>query len=230
MQRNHKAGGCACKSTRGPLTLDVSWNQMRWTRVTIRDMSQLRLPNVCANCLQSPADTLTPIVRSVGGPFIGAITTHGQWPLCERCSEWTTRPARWSTRFAIIPAGMLAALALLLALFRPQPPAFINPTSMWLLLASLLVAMFGCLFATSTHWWSPRPDSCVSNFPTVRPMRGGTALLSGNSFAVLEFLNPLYVEALLAENDSDNLRWKERRLKKAKASFMKRFAKPASQA
>ena len=195
---------------------------MRWIRVTIHDLSRFVFPNVCANCLQSPAETLTPIVRSVGGPFVGALTTHMKWPLCERCSAWTTRAAKWSKRFAIIPAAILAALALLVALFRPQAPAMIHPASLWLLLASFLVAVLGCLLATIFHWWSPRPDTCVSNFPPVKPMRGGTALLSRRSFAVLEFLHPLYVEALLAENDPDNVICKERTLKKAKASFMKR--------
>ena len=49
-------------------------------------------------------------------------------------------------------------------------------------------------------------------------------MFSGKTFAVLEFLHPLYVEALLAVNDSDNLKFNPCTLEKAKASFLRRVA------
>jgi hypothetical protein len=196
---------------------------MRWIRVTVHDTSRCVLPNICANCLQSPADTPTPIVRSVGGLFM-SITTEAKWPLCKRCSVWTTRAARLGKRIGIIPSAVLAVSALFFAASQPPPRWFVNPVAVWLLLASLFVAIIGCLVATLIQWWSPRPDSCVTNFPAVKPLRGGTALLSRKSFAVLQFINPLYVEALLAKNDPEIVTCNPRVLEKAKASFLMRSA------
>lgn len=200
---------------------------MRWIRVTIHDCSKLRYPDVCANCLQSPADVPTPIVRAVGGPFI-AITTHAVWPLCDRCSTWTTRAARWSRRYVIVPAGILAASALIVALFRAPGGPLISPVAMWLLLGSIVVAVVGCFVATVLQWLAPRPDSCVSNFPAVRPLRGGQPIFSRRTFAVLEFRNPLYVEALIAENDPGNIKCNARRLARAKASLLRWAEKRAA--
>lgn len=201
---------------------------MRWIRVTIHDWSKLQYPDVCANCLQSPADTLTPIVRSVGGPFVGAITTHAVWPLCARCSTWTTRSARWCKRYAITPAGILASLALIAALFRTPGGLLVSPLAMWLLVASFVLAVVGCFLATIAHWFARRPDSCISNFPPVKPLRGGQVMFSRRTFAVLEFLHPLYVEALIAMNDPDNFKYNIRRLEKAKVLFTKWAAKRAT--
>ena len=46
-------------------------------------------------------------------------------------------------------------------------------------------------------------------------------MFASRTFVVLEFLNPLYVEALLAHNESDNLKWKPKALEKAKQGFVK---------
>ena len=194
---------------------------MRWIRLTIHDCSRLRLPDVCPNCLKSPADTPTPIVRSIPGPFLGYMSTQVQWPFCKRCSIWTMRSARWCKWCAVAPAGILAAVALFrsMSVNRTMDDTFV---SLKILLGSFVVAITGWTFATIIHWWAPRPDSCLSNFPTVKPLRGGKAMFSGKTFAVLEFLHPLYVEALLAVNDSENLKFNPRTLEKAKASFLRR--------
>ncbi|MBN1910700.1 MAG: hypothetical protein JW818_13220 [Pirellulales bacterium] len=128
-------------------------------------------------------------------------------------------------RYAFVPSGILAALALGFTLFRAPGGPMINPTSMWLLLASLVVAVFGCLIAKVIHWCAPCPDSCISNFPTVKLIRRGMtvfSMFSGRTIAVFLFRNPLYVEALLAENDPDNVKCNKRALARAKARYLRR--------
>lgn len=46
-------------------------------------------------------------------------------------------------------------------------------------------------------------------------------MFSRRTFAVLNFLHPLYVEALIAINDPGNVKCNTRRLEKAKASYLK---------
>jgi hypothetical protein len=190
---------------------------MRWIRVNIEDLTKLALPDVCANCMQGPADTPTPIVRSIGGPFVGSMTTRGQWAFCQRCSDWGTRSARRCKRYAIVPAFLLAVFALFLAWYKPNASGF-NPVSLWLLLAAFLIATVGCTVISLMQWLAPRPDSCVTNFLAVRPIRGGQTLFSRKWFAVYDFLNPLYVDALIAVNTPGNLSWNARQLERAKAA------------
>ena len=195
---------------------------MRWLRVTVKDTSKLTFPDVCPNCLQSPADTPTPVVRSAGVPFAVAFTTRGTWPFCSRCSAWITRPAKWKRWFAIGPGVALAAVALYLATQPTDRAGSVNPAALWCLLAAIIVAVGGSFVATTIHWLSPRPDKCISNFPTVRPIRGGTALLSRKTFASFDFRNPLYVEALVAANDLENLKYSDKALTTAKRRFLGR--------
>jgi hypothetical protein len=195
-------------------------NTMRWIRVNISDVTKLVLPSVCANCMQHPADTPTPIVRSIGGPFVGSVTTHAQWPFCKRCSGWCTRSARRCKQYAIVPALLIAVFALFLAWYKPNVSGF-NPMALWLLLIAFLVAVVGCTAITLVQWLSARPNSCITNFLAVRPIRGGKALFSGKWFAAYEFLHPLYVEALINANDPDNVSCNPKQLEKAKAAFLK---------
>lgn len=197
---------------------------MAWVRVKIHDTSQFTFPRECPNCMQQPATAPTRLVRSTGVPFAVSITTHGNWLFCQRCSDWHTRPGKWKRWGGIVPGVLLAALALYLAVSSMDDPGGITPAAGWCLLASIATAIIGCTIAHFAHWFSPLPDGCISNFPTVKPIRGGTALLSRKSFAIVDFRNPLYVDALLAVNPGSNVECSDKALSKARTRFLRHTA------
>ena len=192
---------------------------MAWVRVKIHDTSQLAFPVECPNCMQQPAATPTPLVRSAGVPFAVSITTHGNWMFCQRCSEWHARPTRWKKWAGILPGALLAVLALYFAWSSLDNPGGMSPAAGWCLLGAIVAAIGGCTIAHLTHMFAPLPENCISNFPTVKPIRGGTAMLSRKTFAIMDFKNPLYVDALLAANPGDNVQYSDKALTKARSRF-----------
>ena len=190
---------------------------MRWIRVWIYDFDKLVLPDICPNCLCSPADFWVPIVRCSG-----EITVRSHWPYCGRCLRQLRRYGRWKKWFAIAPASILAFFALLFAMQTDNRG--VNPSAMWLLFAAVLVATTGFFAVALIQWWSRIPDSCLSNFPTVKIIRGGKVFLSPRTFAILDFAHPVYVERLLAINEAATLSVDRGFLQKALAEYERRLS------
>lgn len=176
---------------------------MRWIRVKVHDMTKLIIPDCCPNCLSSPPLKPVPIVRTVGVPFGGYISHRSQWPFCLRCAAWVTRHTRWKSRYVMTPAALLAFGTITIAVMTNDRG--IHPSAWWLLLAAVVVAVFGTLVANLIQFFSKTPSGCLSNFPTVAPLRGGAAFLSGRLFGEFYFRHPIYVERLLQLNSHENV-------------------------
>ena len=180
-------------------------------------MSQLVIPDECPNCLSVPAHTRVSIVRTVGVPFGGYISHRGEWPFCARCAGWVTRHARWKSRYVMTPATLLAVASCAVAVLTYDHG--MHRSTGWLLLAAIVVAVSGTLVANLTQWLAKTPPGCLSNFPVVAPIRGGSAFLSGRVFGEFGFLHPVYVDRLLALNSPDNVSTKRSALDKSRARF-----------
>ena len=176
---------------------------MRWIRVKIHDMTKLVIPGCCPNCLSSSMLRPVSIVRTVGVPFGGFISHRSQWPFCHRCAAWVTRHTRWKTRYVTARAGLLALGTVIIALGTNDRG--IHPSAWWLLLAAIVVAVVGTFIANLIQRFAKTPSDCLSNFPTVAPLRGGAAFLSGRIFGEFYFRHPIYVERLFQLNTPDNV-------------------------
>ena len=195
---------------------------MRWIRVKIHDMSRLNIPHLCPNCLDDGELVDTPIVRSTGVPFGVAITTTSSWPFCKRCAEWTRHHSNWQKWYAIGLGGLLAALALIIAVMTNDRG--MHPSAGWLLLAAIVVAIGGCFVASFIQMFSLKPEGCLSNFPTVKPISGGKAIFSKRITGVYDFTHPVYVAQLVQLNYPETVKVNEKTLKRAMADYQKQIA------
>ena len=186
---------------------------MRWIRVTIHDTSKLVIPDTCPNCLATNADSLVPLRHLVG--IASKTTLH--WSFCERCSDWVTRPARLRKWFVIMPALFFCFMAVAIAIYSDNLGD--NSTSAWLIFSAIIIAFGGWIIVPIIQWCEPLPDSCISNFPTVKAVRQGKGLFSGKHYMTLKFAHPVYVELLLDLHDGSTLTVDEDAMKKAKMAF-----------
>ena len=158
------------------------------------------MPAICPNCLAEPADTDIPLYRSFGVPFAFASTTSMRWPFCRRCARWVTRPKKLQWLFAIGPALLLLAISLALTVISASSPAPLRFPIWILFLASLPVSFLGSLIVYGLHAMADKPDTCIANFPTVRPIRRGVTLLKSQQYLVIDFAHPIYVDYLIEIN------------------------------
>lgn len=194
---------------------------MRWIRVKIHDMSRLNIPHLCPNCLDDRELVATPIIRSTGVPFGVAITTTSSWPFCKRCSEWTRRHTKWQKWYAIGPGALLAALALIIAVMTNDRG--IHPAAFWLLLAAIVIAIGGCFVAMFIQMFSLKPEDCLSNFSTVKPISGGKVIFSKRITGVYDFAHPVYVAELVKLNDQEIIKVNVNVLKRAMSAYQKKY-------
>ncbi len=200
---------------------------MHWIRVRIKNTRELTVPDICPNCLETPADVPTPIKRTVFAPDLASSTTHGQWPFCAFCSDWVSRPTRWERRFGILPALGLLLLAAIVAVATMLWSNGVHNTAYWLLLAAIVVGFVGTVIPTLIHMVNRKPSKCLSVYPTVKPIKSGRSFLSGKIAATYKFAHPVYGERLMAENDPDNVEVDEQQLRKSKFVYEKKQAKTA---
>jgi len=185
---------------------------MGWIRVKIIDKDRFEMPDICPNCLDSPVTENVSLTRSWGVPLVASYSMKGEWPFCTRCASWVTRDRRWQWRFALWPAILLFLIWLAIAMYMSYTNNVGNPAFMWLLLASGAVAVVGTIVCYLVHFFSPCPDTCISNVPTVKPI----------DHKVFDFEHPIYVEHLLSINPQGVLKINEKKLKKTIAKFESR--------
>lgn len=152
------------------------------------------------------------VTRASGIPFLAAITYTTQWPFCESCSSEFKRVALRTKLFGIYPAALLAAVALFVAVREINTGAE-NGIALSILLAAVIVGVLGTATPMLVQRLKPLSDGRISNFPSIRPIKGGKGLVSGKMALVVEFKNPCYAQAFAAANDPENVSHKEAALK-----------------
>lgn len=173
---------------------------MRWIRVKINDAQRFQMPSLCPNCLCDYADREITILRSFGLPFAFASTTSSSWVFCDRCAKWVTRPRRLQWLFALGPAILLLGAAVASAVLNSNAPSGGGwPTGLFFF-AAVSIAIFGTLLVHTLHRLADKPDTCISNYPAVRPIQGGKKFLKNQTYLVVDFAHPIYVEHLVELN------------------------------
>jgi len=119
----------------------------------------------------------------------------------------------------MLPAGVLAAIALIIAWRASSQAVSIPGSAGTFLFLAVIVAIFGGTIANLIHSRSPRPAGCLSNFPPFKPIRCGNAAFTKRTFLIADFAHPLYVQALIDANEPDALKVSLKSLDKASAAY-----------
>ena len=190
---------------------------MGWIKVTIKQPNAFQRPDLCPNCLDSPANHPVKLYRSVGIPFLVSSTTKGKWLFCAKCAQMHQRADRLRWRFGIAPGLAIVLLALLMAIINANGssklPAF------WVFLIGLLVAIFGSLGATVANMFKAKPSACLSKSPPVKPASASHSLTGKMTTATYRFAHPVYVEQIAELNPPTVATIDEKKLASAIASF-----------
>lgn len=171
---------------------------MAWITVTIKQPKTFNRPDICPNCLDSPANAPVKLYRSIGIPFLASSTTKGQWWFCNSCAKMHRSADQLRWRYGVAPGLLIVTLALVMAIINANGssklPAF------WVLLIGLLVAIFGSLVATIANACKAKPSTCLSKSPTVKPVSSNQSFTGTMTSATYRFAHPVYVEQIAELN------------------------------
>ena len=137
---------------------------MVWIPVFISDSSKLIVPDVCPNCMRSPATTQIRAYSTVGLPGVAHATYELTWPHCESCAQFNSRPQRLQNRMAMIPAGILLAAAVVCAVFKIGQEGVFSEWALRLVGLAVVFVITGSVFAPLIHGFSRLPDGCNFRF------------------------------------------------------------------
>lgn len=169
---------------------------MIWIRVRCKRAASLKFPELCPNCLAHEALTNVRIRKTIW-LGTGSLTYSINWPFCEKFARLYRQRQVFVVLTGVIPAIVCAAIAVYLTIRAPT-----EASNLGLQLLALSVIFLLISFSISRIY--PRlqkvDDGRISNLETIRIIRAGTDVISGEPFFDLRFQNLEYVKALIKIN------------------------------